>query len=50
MILHPLIDEQIEQFNRDGYLIVENCVAPEDTARIRRIAAFAASPRTTHSY
>lgn len=34
----PLEDEQINQFHRDGYLIVKDCIAPDDIARIRHIA------------
>ncbi len=38
MTVQTLSNEQIGQFNRDGYLLVEDCVAAGEIARIRRIA------------
>ena len=38
MALQPLNDAQIEQFHRDGYLIVEDCVPAEQVKRMRHIA------------
>lgn len=38
MALQPLADAQIEQFHRDGYLIVRDCVPVEQIKRIRHIA------------
>ena len=38
MALQPLNDAQIEQFHRDGYLIVKDYVPAEQVKRVRHIA------------